>query len=500
MGFKVKSLTKVVKGAAKGFSKLVKSAAKVIGGDILDDILGLDSIGKEVERWGEDIAQVVDVVSGKYHDDMKALKAREELVNRKIEGYKVEVSKLEERQEALVAFDEIFKMSAQNRLEQYVGKHGPEIDKLIAEYNNAMNQLKSEYDFIIGLSEGNFLGKVVASLLMIVGGLVSDIGDLLSGKADGDTFKRLLASVVAVVMVIVSIIIPMSIPATTAIILAAIGAFLILDSTYANGVGMAGIMDLLDFAFNDLLQLDSIIGSDFQKFDSDHEDYQEMQQYVKWAFTLTSIYVAWVSAPAQTTSVATQSMAGGLSVSSLAATSTELTIGQSIANTAAAQTAFQGTSSYLGGALQVGSSASTSSLLGVSFTTYGQIYKAYSAASAAKDVVTANKLHKDLENKLREDQLKLEQAITKKIANNFMKSYNDTAYFLQDQQEIIDRYVYSMTAQNMYVDPYGTTPVANMRFTPDKDTRILSFGFEDVFDDSKQAGSASYFNNILYGS
>ena len=44
-----------------------------------------------------------------------------------------------------------------------------------------------------------------------------------------------------------------------------------------------------------------------------------------------------------------------------------------------------------------------------------------------------------------------------------------------------------MTAQNMYVDPYGTTPVANIRFTPDKDTRIMSFGYEDMFDDSKMA-------------
>ena len=80
-----------------------------------------------------------------------------------------------------------------------------------------------------------------------------------------------------------------------------------------------------------------------------------------------------------------------------------------------------------------------------------------------------------------------------------MGSYKDVAYFLQDQQEFIDRYVWSMTAQNMYVDPYGTTPVANIRFTPDKDTRMMSFGYEDVLDESKLAGSKSYFNNILYG-
>ena len=91
------------------------------------------------------------------------------------------------------------------------------------------------------------------------------------------------------------------------------------------------------------------------------------------------------------------------------------------------------------------------------------------------------------------------QAIIKKTNKKMMLSYKDTAYFLQDQQDHIDRYVWSMTSQNLYVDPYGTTPVANIRFKPDKDTRSLSFGFEDMFDESTQAGSKAYFNNIIYG-
>ena len=57
-----------------------------------------------------------------------------------------------------------------------------------------------------------------------------------------------------------------------------------------------------------------------------------------------------------------------------------------------------------------------------------------------------------------------------------------------------------MVSDSMYVDPYGTTPVANLRFQPDKDTRMMNFGFEDMFDESKQAGSKGYFNNIIYGS
>ena len=115
------------------------------------------------------------------------------------------------------------------------------------------------------------------------------------------------------------------------------------------------------------------------------------------------------------------------------------------------------------------------------------------------DVVTANKQLKDMENKLKEDTNNLSEKITNKINKKMMASYRDVSYFLQDQQEYIDRYVWNMTEQSMYVDPYGTTPVANIRFTPDKDTRMMSFGFEDVFDESTQAGSKGYFKNILYG-
>jgi hypothetical protein len=102
-------------------------------------------------------------------------------------------------------------------------------------------------------------------------------------------------------------------------------------------------------------------------------------------------------------------------------------------------------------------------------------------------------------DKFREEGLKLESAIDSKYRKNFMKHYKDTAYFLQDQQENIDRYVWSMGAQSMYVDPYGTTPVANIRFEPDKDTRMMAFGYEEMFDENKVAGSKNYFNSILYG-
>ena len=69
---------------------------------------------------------------------------------------------------------------------------------------------------------------------------------------------------------------------------------------------------------------------------------------------------------------------------------------------------------------------------------------------------------------------------------------------LNDQQESIDRYLASMTAENMYVDPYAVTPVANMRFTPDKKERRMTFGFEELFSYENQAGGSNYFKSMLY--
>ena len=288
-------------------------------------------------------------------------------------------------------------------------------------------------------------------------------------------------------------------------ILVTISAIMALDGMYANGAITGAVMSMLDFIFNDVLNLDDVVGKDFDKFDKDHEDYKEMIMYTQLALALASIAAGWSSAATQTTaqsasisstnamSSSSTAGAGGSALNSASAGMTGQTVGTSTSTGASS------TSSYLGGSIKIGSTTSNSSFLGVSFSTYSDIYKAFSNASDLKDVVSANDQYERMKNKFQEDIDKLNAAVESKYRKNFMKHYKDSAYFLQDQQEYIDRYLWGMTAQNMYVDPYGTTPVANIRFTPDKDTRMMSFGYEDMFDDSKMAGSKNYFNSIIYG-
>lgn len=65
-------------------------------------------------------------------------------------------------------------------------------------------KLKSEYDFVIGLTEGAFVQRIIGSLIMIVGGLTSDMGDVLAGKADSTTWKNIITAVIIAIIIVVT--------------------------------------------------------------------------------------------------------------------------------------------------------------------------------------------------------------------------------------------------------------------------------------------------------
>lgn len=516
MGFKLKSIGNAVKSVvgavfdvAKGIAtgeyiaKITGAVVKLVGNDVVDDILGLDKLGNEMSQVGSDIYQIGKVLGGEYHDAAKKVQEYGKKVEDAQKRYNAGVDNLVEKMESLVAFHEIFQLAMGNRLDNYMAEYGPVLEAMMAQYQAMVKQLKQDFDFVLGLTEGAFMQRLIGGIIMIIGGIMSDLGDIVSGKADGDTWKRAITAVILIIVIVFMWWNPVGWWAITAAILVTIGSIMALDGMYANGAITGAVMGMLDFLFNDVLNLDDLVGSDFDKFDKDHEDYQQMVMFTQLALALAGMAAGWASAPqataqtagvgsAGTMSLSTTAGAGGSALNSAAAGMTGQTVGTATASGAS-------TASYLGGTLQVGNTMSQSSFLGVSFSTYSDIYKAFSTASDIKDVAAANDQYEKMKAKFQEDIDKLNTAIDNKYRKNFMKHYKDTAYFLQDQQEYIDRYVWGMTADSMYVDPYGTTPVANIRFTPDKDTRGTSFGFEDMFDESTAAGSRGYFNNIIYG-
>ena len=491
MGFLKKAWKGVTKVAKKTFNTVVdvtigvvsgeylfKAAGAIVefvGADIVDDVLGLDKIGNEVANVGSDLYQVGKVLGGEYHDDMKIIQQQQERLQKQIDSYNNNVDALSEKIDSLIAFHEIFQMAASNRLTAYTDKYGPELTAAIAELERLAAKLRSEYDFVIGLTEGAFVQRLIGSVIMIIGGLMSDLHDIALGKADGATWQRALTTIVLTIVIVLLIFAgPTGWMAIVALILTMVVTFMTLDSMYANGAATGAIMSMFDYIFNDLLNLDDLIGQDFDKFDKDHEDYEQMVMYTKLAMTLAAAGLTWASNAGNYVTAAQYGTQPWSQQTAMLASQDAGMSASALAN-------------------------STNTVFGIDTSTYSSIYKAYSVANDVNDALNSKKAYEELASKFKADSLSLEEAINSKYRKNFMKHYKDTAYFLQDQQEYIDRYLWSMTSENMYVDPYGTTPVANMRFTPDNDTRMISFGYEDIFDESTQAGSAGYFNSILYG-
>lgn len=477
----------------------------------ISDVLGavgLDGLSKEVDRWADHNNQVSKVISGEYADDMKKIQemgkrveAYNVLYNAGMQSHQRDLDRLYDKLGRLIAFHEIFHMAMKNRIkaknteakayeEQYLGQ----LQSLMKIYEGMIAQMKNEYDFIEGLSTGNFIEKLVGGIIIAIGALQSDLEDIVSGKADGKTWTRVLTTVVTVIIIVLmwwnpagwgaaaGIAAGTSISITTAV-LATIGAVITIDGIYGNSLIMGSIMGSMDFIFNDILQLDSLIGSDFKKFDSNHEDYQEMVTFFKIGLTLATIISAWATAPSGGT--------GASNITSRATTTKEYVFGVS-------HTTDTITTTWADGTVLI-TTAGKVTAFGIDTSSLSSIYRVYQAATEVGNVVEQFKAHEAMTVKLRQTKEQIDSLVSDKFRKNFIKHYKDSAAFLQDQQEVIDRYVWQMTAQNMYVDPYGTTPVANIRFTPDEDTRMLNFGFEEVFDESVMAGSPTYFTNILYG-
>lgn len=516
-----KSATKFAVGVTVGIAtgayinKAIGKVLQIGGYKILDDALGLDKLGNEVGEIGDDLYQIGKVLGGDYHDAVKGIEEEQQRVKAygdslqyKIDTYNLTLQHLQDRIDSLIAFDEIYKMAISNRTEDFVALGSSEINTMTDQYNlmvrnlqRLITELKNEYDFVIGLTQGSFIERLLGSVIMIVGGLASDFKEIGSGRANSETWKRLGITMVSIIAIVALFFVPglQGVALALAVTLASISLFLSLDGMYSNGAATGAIMGMLDFLFNDVLNLDDTIGSDFNKFDKDHEDYQQMVVYVKLSIMLASIATAWISAPAQSNSLTNAGMVSKGSTAGAGSNALNQASASMTMQSTGTASVGSNTTSYLGGTIQVGETLSDISVFGLKFGTYSDIYKAYTTALDVNDVIAMYDQHKQLKDKLEADMAKVNEALASKANKDMMKHYKDSAYFLQDQQEFIDRYIWSMTSQNMYVDPYGTTPVANIRFEPDKDTRGMSFGFEDVFNESTQAGSRAYFNNIIYG-
>lgn len=395
---------------------------------IYDYVTGGDATGDIVDT----IEQSVDVISGEYNEDYAEI----EDIQKEIEPM---VDQFEAMQEELasiaILFDEIFTMSKENKLEEYgslIEEKQKEAEKLVEEFN-------SNYSMIIELN-GTFLGRIFLSPVMILGGIHYDLGQMI----DGD-----IQATMRMVQLTISIATLVMMPEDTSTwiqVVAYLGVYLSLDATFgANGIMMA-TMQILDFMFNDVLQLEDWAHEDFGNFSEDSEHYEETLGYVSLTVTIALI-ISTIDFDAM------------------------MNQSDELASQPASEAAI--------------SAARDSRSLQNLLTVVQQASSYYEKKIAHEELVTEleDKMemieakHKRADNMHRAKMLALEEAFT------------------TPHEERVMLYEYGFDNNSYEVkDPMYLVPLDIL----DQDNKKPSETFNGIFNESKQAGSTNYFKNMLY--
>jgi hypothetical protein len=434
-----KAIKKVTSSITKVVKKTIKTVVIDIGsgllkgtGNLLSD-LGIKQ-GKELSRIAEQLDQIGKVLTGEYHDSVKAIQAQEDKVNSLKEQY----YNLADEINGEAFLGEIFAIAGSNTLDRYVNE---KILPAEEQYKKMLENFKKEFSYILDWAEGSFFERLFASFILIIGGLLNDIEDIVTGKANSDTWKNIISTVLSIAAIV--ILLPVA-PWASVVLIA--NLIITLDATYANGAMLGAIFSLLDFVFNDILNLDDLVGSDFDHFDKDSEYYEQTQAYFKLALAVSAV-VAALNTPADVWKT-------------------------SMAN--------------------LGLNASTVSNVG----TITEAYNAYNVAVSINDIITMNDKYNEMHAELKEKQNILDNRINTANRRKMIGSYIDMEHILAYPDEMVNEYVMQMTQLNNGVlDPEGLISM-NTRYKVEN--QEMTFGFEDLFAYDNQAGGDRYIKQILF--
>jgi hypothetical protein len=335
----------------------------------------------------------------------------------------------------------------------------------LKELNSAYTDLANQYNSIVhnvkdhqikGIFEG-----VIALPYTVTAGFVYGIRDYL----ETGNLKYLVQAIEIAVLTVVIILSVMAMqPAITfqfiGLVLAVLSAVLALDAMVNDSALLGGVFQVLDLVLNKMIGLNNYLDTGGL---SSHSKYYESnlmwtRMIVAVAALLSSIY-SWIpsSTPAAT-----------LTPEEVAAQQTELAKQMS----------------------DIGSMKVVGTL------TLSDIFKAYQLAGSIGAVADAIKLKGELEDKLKDAKKTFEQQIIDADRRKMEESYADASYVANQVDLVYSEYALQMSEQNItdIYDPEGTIAM-NTRFKPQPK---YMFGFEDIFNESIQAGSDMYVYNILW--
>lgn len=437
-------VTNVVKKVTNTVVDVVKDTTKIIFSDIGSGLLkttgnlfsdiGIKQ-GKELTRIGNQLDQIGKVLTGEYHESVKDIQEKEKELNRLKEQY----YNLADEINGEAFLGEIFSIAGSNTLDRYVSE---KILPAEEQYKKMVENFKKEFSYILDWAEGSFFERLFASFILILGGLFNDISDIVTGKANSETWKNIITTVLSIVAIVILALAGQ----WWAVAILVANLIITLDAAYANGAMLGAIFSLLDFVFNDVLNLDDLVGSDFDHFNKDSEYYEQTQAYFRLALAISAV-VASLSVP---------------------------------------------TEAWKTGMANMGLNASTISNVG----TITEAYNAYNVAVSVNDIITMNDKYNEMYADLKQKQDILDNRINIANRRKMIGSYIDMEHILAYPDEMVNEYVMQMTQLNNGVlDPEGLISM-NTRYKVEN--QDMTFGFEDIFAYDNQAGGNRYTKQILF--
>ena len=368
---------------------------------------------------------------------------------------------------------------------------------------NFWNHKATAFDHMI--TSSGFIGKLVGGFVKIITGLVRDIVNVVT-KFDLEALGRIVVTVLKVAVVVASI----NNPALFTLLVADL--IIYLDSTYAYNSILSGVLQILDVILNDILRIDEI-WSATKVLDPNHENHMELIGYVRMGIAITatiSTIATFTFNPEFASNLEFVSELGtGIVKESIGIISSTIPLAGNLSSI------YSTISTMI---------SSLKSLLSINiFNSNIGLGQLWDIAQNIMKIVRAIRYKSKLPNmpdhttypELSEAEIRVEQikdVISSKLSKakekvtfkyvdetrrRMLAHMKDMKEFMSDTDEIINEFLLQVIGDTAgYLDPEGLI-VKNTRYSYIPN---VAFGYENMFNESKFAGSESYTKDMLYKS
>ena len=392
--------------------------------------------------FGSDTFQAqYDYIQGDMQEDIEDIEALQELIEQYGDEY---LDMQEELMDMALFFDEIYVISESNRTDRY---HKDVITPAEAKLARKVAEFNERWGSIMRLNSDSTFGKLTLSGVMVIGGVMTDIGRIFDSELPGADRMKAAGRII---LLIVSIVILVFSWGTAGFswewLVGLILFWMSMDAGYGQSGIYSAILSFLDLMINDLLEADELFSSRLAALDDDHE-----------------LHAMAIEATAQVVAIATiiASMTGVMNMSTGGGQPNQL-----ITSIVA-----------YAGVIQ-------------------KYYAVFQQAMSVYDFVEANKAREEIERQLEEALRKSNDRLDSIRRKRFLLNVADFQYVQSDADEIINNFVLKASSSAVpMLDPESMV-LMNTRF---KQEPIVQYGFEEVFNSGSMAGDDNYHKEILYG-